>query len=161
MEKDQKTKLMTKRFGTPSNEYRVQSEKATSRTTTTKAERKSWLESSKPLQMWNNSISAQQTSCASPKQETLNWEDRNVNGQVHTRFQQIRQQLRLGFTSLIHSEQPWDWDLIASRKVAQLVYMNVINNTQHLLGFTISWVSRWAFFASYFVPLVLVTTLWI
>ena len=41
MEKDQKTKLMNKRFGKPSNEYRVQSEKATSRTTTTKAERKS------------------------------------------------------------------------------------------------------------------------
>lgn len=38
MEKDQKTELMTKRFGKPSNEYRVQSEKTMSKTTNWKEE---------------------------------------------------------------------------------------------------------------------------
>lgn len=47
----------------------------------------------------NSSIFAQQTSGASPKHETLNCEERNANGQVHTHFQQLRQQLRLRFTS--------------------------------------------------------------
>lgn len=63
MEKDQKTELMTKRFGKPSNEYRVQSEKTTSKTTT-KAERKSRSESIKPLQMWAEQLYIRSTNLA-------------------------------------------------------------------------------------------------